>query len=157
MRLTYKVRVARRREVLQNIFEAAGIPGDDVLIRFASTLEYDPGDDVPTVVTSAVANARSRIIPVTVTGHPMQAGKLFSVGNRLYKSRTNATVGTGRSIRTGWPLRADIPSGTALNFANPTARFIIVQDPPTFPVRRYYDKGKRVLGGPIIVELVELL
>ena len=157
LRLTYNVRTGRVHERLVNVFEAASVPGDDLLVRFASSLGYDPGDNIPTVVTSAIARARSRTIPVNVATTSVIDGKLFSADDRLYRTRNHASVGTGRTITVGWPLRADIPAGTSLRFHDPRAKFVVVAEPPSFPVRGYNTRGgKREIGGPLIVELVEL-
>ena len=65
--------------------------------------------------------------------------------------------GVVRNLILNWPLRAEIAAGTVLNFADPTSRFVILDQSPSFPVRGYIDDEGETLGGPIVVELTEML
>ena len=83
---------------------------------------------------------------------------MFSRADRIYKCRNDVVVNTGGADMTiGWPLRALINANSTLEFNEPTARFVVIRDPPVFPRRLVNADGKRVLGGPIVVELMELM
>ena len=156
LRLTYDRRVRDRHRVLQNIYEAAAYPGDDVRVRMTSCVGYLPGD-VPVVTASAVAAAGSRQIRVNVATNAVLDGALFSVGERFYKSRTALSIGGNRTMALNWPLRAEVAAGTVLNFSDPTSRFVILDQSPSFPTRGYIDDEGETNGGPIVVELTEML
>ena len=156
LRLTYDRRVRDRHRVLQNVIEASAIPGDDIRIRLASCVGYIPGD-VPIVTSTAVAAAGSRQIRVSVAGNAVLEGKLFSVGDRLYKSRTSLPIGGNRTVTLNWPLRSEVAAGTVLNFSDPTSHFVILDQAPSFPVRGFIDDQGDTEGGPIVAEFTELL
>lgn len=156
LRLTYDHRSGAIRDELENIFEAASVPGDDVRVHF-STLGHKL-DKVPVVHASTKANAGTRMMKVRVSNNPIVKGTLFSRADRIYKCRNNVAVNTGGLDMTiGWPLRAPINANSILEFNNPTARFVVIRDPPVFPRRLVNAEGKRILGGPIVVELMELM
>ena len=100
---------------------------------------------------------RQRQIRVNVATNAVLEGSLFSVGDRLYKSRTALAIGGNRTVTLNWPLRAEVAAGTVLNFADPTSHFVILEQAPSFPTRGYIDDQGETLGGPIVVDLTELL
>ena len=83
LRLVYDLRSGAMRDELENIFEAASVPGDDVRVHFHS-LGYRPKDP-PSVCTALKANAGTREIRVHVSNNPIVGGALFSRADRIYK------------------------------------------------------------------------
>ena len=152
LELAWDVRHGVNYERLQNVLEAASIPGDDLRIRFATDLGYVHRNNCA-ATTRAVAAAGGRNVPVNVSGGAVPAGALFSAGGRLYRNRLAVSQGGGRTMLAGWPLRAEIASGTALNLADPTAEFILLDQPPNFPTQGRSTAGE--LYGSLSISLIE--
>lgn len=155
LRLTYDTRLGDDHRILQNAFEAASVPGDSVEIEFKTLLDYQ-AKTTPVVSTAAKANAGSRVFQAAVSGEAIEQGSLFSVAGEIYRVRQSVAIGASQTILVGWPLRNDIANNTSLEFENPTGEFVVIRDPPVFPIRKYkYEDEGYTQGGPIVVELME--
>lgn len=152
LRLDYDVRHGERLRRLHNVFEAAAVPGDDVRVNFAALGNAAPKD--VRAVARAKALAGATTVAATVSGGTLPAGALVSVADRIYRIRRAAAAGA-RTLVLGWPLRADVPDGATIEVAAPTARFVAIGDPPSFPISGRTTAGD--LYGVVSVELVEAL
>lgn len=153
LELHYDVRHGERLRAIQNICEAAGVPGDDVRVRFASRLGYRPPPNAR-AVARANGSAGGTTLDATVSGAALAAGSIVSIADRLYRIRKDAAIGA-RTLALGWPLRADVLAGAAIEVADPAARFVVLAEPPSFPVLGRTTAGE--LWGTVSVELAEAL
>lgn len=153
LQLDYDVRRGARLTALQNVLEAAGVPGDDILVRLRSHLGYVPPPNAG-ATARAEGSAGATTLDVTVAGGTIAAGSIVSIADRLYRVRRDAAVGA-RTLTLGWPLRADVANGATIEVDDPRARFVVLAEPPSFPVL-----GRTIAGelyGTLSVELAEAL
>jgi hypothetical protein len=102
----------------------------DSLLGGIGTFTYSPpgeGVSVTGVTLNGIAHAYSNVINVSgLSSPPNLIGQLISIQNRLY--RINAYDSTSLSITPS--IRADIASGTAVNFTSPTGTFRLAGENP---------------------------
>ena len=153
LELDYDKRHGATLLALQNVLEAAGVPGDDLRVRLRTDLGYAPPPNAR-AVCRATSAAGASALAATVSGGTIVAGSFVSVADRLYRVRRDAAAGA-RSLALGWPLRAEVASGAAIEVDDPAARFVLLAEPPSFPILGRTTGGH--LHGPLSVELAEAL
>ena len=153
LELHFDQRHGARLAALQNVLEAAGVPGDDIRVRLRSHLGYTPPANAR-ATARAKGSAGATTLDVTVTGGTITAGSIVSIADRLYRVRRDAAVGAS-ALALGWPLRADVADGATIEVDDPSARFVVLAEPPSFPVLGRTTGGE--LYGPLAVELAEAL
>ncbi len=105
--------------------------GSDRILQVAPG--FTIGSSTPGALTAATAadadlNDTTIDIDFTVGGPPVP-GTRFSIGTRLYQADTIEDLGSGVSRCTIWPwLRADVASGTTVNFTTPLCEMRLASD-----------------------------